>query len=186
MLRPVRDTEDVWSFSPLIDLSIYRWVTRNLRRPHSTGRFSAGADRRHAVRHQPACALYPHTSSSSTPTLAGRARHLRHRPHRRRHSAEDLERDPHRAKLEEQRRLLLEARLDALQRRSTPTSSSIPSTPSPRWCVPARAGPRDDRQAGQHPARPAQGPRGLRALPRRAGLHRRLPRHRGGPVWARS
>ena len=28
------DVEDVWSFSPLIDLSIYRWVTRNLRRPH--------------------------------------------------------------------------------------------------------------------------------------------------------
>jgi two-component system LytT family sensor kinase len=30
----VVDAEDVWSFSPLIDLSIYRWVTRNLRRPH--------------------------------------------------------------------------------------------------------------------------------------------------------
>jgi len=28
------DPEDVWSFSPMIDLSIYRWVTRNLRRPH--------------------------------------------------------------------------------------------------------------------------------------------------------
>ena len=28
------DVEDVWSFSPLIDLSIYRWVRRNLRRPH--------------------------------------------------------------------------------------------------------------------------------------------------------
>ena len=28
------DVEDVWSFSPLIDLSIYRWVTRNLKRPH--------------------------------------------------------------------------------------------------------------------------------------------------------
>ncbi|MEO6804159.1 MAG: histidine kinase, partial [Granulicella sp.] len=27
------DREDVWSFSPMIDLSIYRWVTRNLRRP---------------------------------------------------------------------------------------------------------------------------------------------------------
>ena len=26
--------EDVWSFSPMIDLSIYHWVTRNLRRPH--------------------------------------------------------------------------------------------------------------------------------------------------------
>jgi two-component system LytT family sensor kinase len=28
------DPEDVWSFSPMIDLSIYHWVTRNLRRPH--------------------------------------------------------------------------------------------------------------------------------------------------------
>jgi two-component system LytT family sensor kinase len=25
--------EDVWSFSPMIDLSLYQWVTRNLRRP---------------------------------------------------------------------------------------------------------------------------------------------------------
>ena len=30
----VTDVEDVWSFSPLIDLSIYRWVTRNIQRPH--------------------------------------------------------------------------------------------------------------------------------------------------------
>lgn len=28
------DSDDVWSFSPMIDLSIYRWVTRNLQRPH--------------------------------------------------------------------------------------------------------------------------------------------------------
>ncbi len=27
------DMEDVWSFSPLIDLSVYRWVRRNLKRP---------------------------------------------------------------------------------------------------------------------------------------------------------
>ena len=27
------DKEDVWSFSPLVDLSLYRWVRRNLRRP---------------------------------------------------------------------------------------------------------------------------------------------------------
>jgi len=29
----IADPEDVWSFSPLIDLSIYRWVTRNLKHP---------------------------------------------------------------------------------------------------------------------------------------------------------
>ena len=33
-VRPIRGCEDVWSFSPLIDLSIYRWVSRNLQRPH--------------------------------------------------------------------------------------------------------------------------------------------------------
>jgi two-component system LytT family sensor kinase len=28
------DVEAVWSFSPMIDLSLYRWIRRNLRRPH--------------------------------------------------------------------------------------------------------------------------------------------------------
>jgi two-component system LytT family sensor kinase len=28
------DVEAIWSFSPMIDLSLYRWVRRNLRRPH--------------------------------------------------------------------------------------------------------------------------------------------------------
>src|SRR5437016_1322308 len=27
------DREDIWSFSPFIDLSIYRWIRRNLPRP---------------------------------------------------------------------------------------------------------------------------------------------------------
>ena len=31
--RMFANDEDVWSFSPMIDLSIYHWVTRNLRRP---------------------------------------------------------------------------------------------------------------------------------------------------------
>ena len=31
--RRFANDEDVWSFSPMIDLSIYHWVTRNLRRP---------------------------------------------------------------------------------------------------------------------------------------------------------
>jgi two-component system LytT family sensor kinase len=29
----ITDREEMWSFSPMIDLSLYRWVTRNLRRP---------------------------------------------------------------------------------------------------------------------------------------------------------
>jgi two-component system, LytTR family, sensor kinase len=28
------DVESIWAFSPMIDLSLYRWVRRNLRRPH--------------------------------------------------------------------------------------------------------------------------------------------------------
>jgi two-component system LytT family sensor kinase len=28
------DVEAIWSFSPMIDLSLYRWIRRNLRRPH--------------------------------------------------------------------------------------------------------------------------------------------------------
>jgi two-component system, LytTR family, sensor kinase len=28
-----QDKEDVWSFSPFIDLSIYRWIRRNLPKP---------------------------------------------------------------------------------------------------------------------------------------------------------
>lgn len=32
--RRLLKAEDIWSFSPLIDLSIYRWVRRTLRNPH--------------------------------------------------------------------------------------------------------------------------------------------------------
>ena len=28
------EKEEIWSFTPFIDLSLYRWVTRNLRRPN--------------------------------------------------------------------------------------------------------------------------------------------------------
>ena len=28
-----RNEEEIWTFSPFIDLSVYRWVKRNLRRP---------------------------------------------------------------------------------------------------------------------------------------------------------
>lgn len=33
-LRGFISLEEVWSFSPMIDLSVYHWVTRNLKRPH--------------------------------------------------------------------------------------------------------------------------------------------------------
>ena len=33
LFRRFASREDVWGFSPMIDLSLYRWITRNLRRP---------------------------------------------------------------------------------------------------------------------------------------------------------
>ena len=116
------DVEDVWSFSPLIDLSIYRWITRNLKRPH--------LDRQLLL-------LSLITALSFTTSQLARLR-----PHRLFDLYSDnwlveaaiclcspvvvgiplkiwnqvrIER-----KLEEQTRLLLEARLDALQRQINP------------------------------------------------------------------
>ena len=43
--REFVDEEDVWSFSPLIDLSIYRWIRRTVTVPApGPADFSAGAD----------------------------------------------------------------------------------------------------------------------------------------------
>ncbi|HMF64608.1 MAG TPA: sensor histidine kinase [Edaphobacter sp.] len=116
------DPEDVWSFSPMIDLSIYRWVTRNLRRPHldrqilllvmiaamqfGTSMISGFKPRRYFdLRSNEwwvqllicACA----------PVIVGVPLKI--------WNAVRIER-----KLEEQGRLLLEARLDALQRQINP------------------------------------------------------------------
>jgi two-component system LytT family sensor kinase len=116
------NTEEVWSFSPMIDLSIYRWVTRNLRRPRldrqvllllsiATGEFGLSM----------LSGLYPrrffelHSNSwwvellicASSPVVVGIPLKI--------WNSVRIER-----KLEEQGRLLLEARLDALQRQINP------------------------------------------------------------------
>ncbi len=116
------DVEDVWSFSPLIDLSIYRWVTRNLKRPH--------LDRQilllvlitaMAFGSSELSMLYPrrffdmHSDTwwvemlicLVSPVLVGIPLKIWNQIR--------IER-----KLEEQTRLLLEARLDALQRQINP------------------------------------------------------------------
>ncbi len=116
------DPEDVWSFSPLIDLSIYRWVTRNLKRPH--------LDRQilllmmitaMAFASSQLSRLYPrrffdlHSDSwwveaaicICSPMVVGIPLKIWNQIR--------IER-----KLEEQSRLLLEARLDALQRQINP------------------------------------------------------------------
>jgi two-component system LytT family sensor kinase len=116
------EREEVWSFSPMIDLSLYRWVTRNLRKPRldrqimllvliTTMQFATSMlSRRYPSRffelHSPnwwvelaicVCA----------PVVVGIPLKI--------WNAVRIER-----KLEEQSRLLMEARLDALQRQINP------------------------------------------------------------------
>ena len=116
------DVEDVWSFSPLIDLSIYRWIRRNLQRPQfdrqilllmliTAMKFAA------SELHQ----LYPRRFFAlhsdlwyleiavclSAPVVVGIPLKIWNQIR--------IEQ-----KLEEQGRLLLEARLDALQRQINP------------------------------------------------------------------
>ena len=116
------EREEVWSFSPMIDLSLYRWVTRNLRKPRfdrqimllglittmqfATSMLSRAYPSRFFELHSPnwwvelaicACA----------PVVVGIPLKI--------WNAVRTER-----KLEEQSRLLMEARLDALQRQINP------------------------------------------------------------------
>lgn len=114
--------EDIWSFSPMIDLSLYRWVTRNLRRPQ--------LDRQIILlvlitamqfvtsllgQRYPAYFFNLHSHywlvelaiCASAPVVVGIPLKI--------WNAERLKRQ-----LEEQSRLLLEARLDALQRQINP------------------------------------------------------------------
>jgi len=114
--------EDIWSFSPMIDLSLYRWVTRNLRKPQ--------LDRQIILlvlitamqfvtsilgQRYPAHYFELHSSywlvelaiCASAPVVVGIPLKI--------WNAVRIER-----KLEEQSRLLMEARLDALQRQINP------------------------------------------------------------------
>ena len=116
------DVEDVWSFSPLIDLSLYRWVRRNLQRPHLDRQIllllmvmtlQGGAS---VLSH-----FYPHLYFSlrdphwwiqalicaAAPVVVGIPLKV--------WNAVRIQQ-----KLQEQTRLLLEARLDALQRQINP------------------------------------------------------------------
>ena len=116
------EREDVWSFSPMIDLSIYRWVTRNLRHPRldrqilllvlvmalqfATSMLSRFSPRRYFD-------LYSSNwwvelaICAAAPIVVGIPLKI--------WSAIRTEQ-----KLEEQGRLLMEARLDALQRQINP------------------------------------------------------------------
>jgi two-component system LytT family sensor kinase len=116
------DPEDVWSFSPMIDLSIYRWVTRNLRRPQLDRQILllllvAGMQLGTSALSHYFPRRYFELSSrewwvqllicATAPIVVGVPLKI--------WNAIRVER-----KLEEQGRLLLEARLDALQRQINP------------------------------------------------------------------
>lgn len=122
LLGRLVESEEIWSFTPFIDLSLYRWVKRILRRPRVDRQFSmlflivaAEAGRTWLAR------LWPHRLFAlvstqwwlqvlvwfTAPIVVGIALKV--------WNALRLE-----MKFEEQKRLLLEARLDALQRQINP------------------------------------------------------------------
>jgi two-component system LytT family sensor kinase len=116
------DREDVWSFSPMIDLSLYRWVTRNLRKPQldrqilllvlitlmqfGTSMLSRAYPTRFFELHSPHL-LVELAICACASIVVGIPLKI--------WNAIRVER-----KLEEQSRLLMEARLDALQRQINP------------------------------------------------------------------
>ena len=114
--------EDIWSFSPMIDLSLYQWVTRNLRRPQldrqilllvlitvmqfATSMLARAYPTRFFELHSPNW-LVELAICACAPVVVGIPLKI--------WNAIRIER-----KLEEQSRLLMEARLDALQRQINP------------------------------------------------------------------
>lgn len=120
--RAALSEEDVWSFSPFVDLGMYRWIRRNLMRPRVDRQFfllllifGAQALRTWISRMNPH-RLFTLRSNSwlvvlaiflCAPMVVGIPLKI--------WDAIRIER-----KLEEQERLLLEARLDALQRQINP------------------------------------------------------------------
>ncbi len=122
LLGQLVDPEEIWSFTPFIDLSLYRWVRRILRQPRIDRQFLmlflivAAEACRDWIAH-----LFPHKLFAlvsqelwvqilvwvTAPIVVGIAIKV--------WNALRIE-----MKLEEQKRLLLEARLDALQRQINP------------------------------------------------------------------
>ena len=116
------EPEDIWSFTPFVDLSLYRWIRRILRRPRLDPQFLmlflivAGEVCRIWIAHTFPHKLFGLTAKESwvkvlvwlsAPIVVGIALKV--------WNALRIE-----MKLEEQKHLLLEARLDALQRQINP------------------------------------------------------------------
>jgi two-component system, LytTR family, sensor kinase len=122
MLGQLVDVDEIWSFTPFIDLSLYRWVRRNLLRPRVDRQFLllflivAAEVCRDWLAHEFPHRLFALLASEpwlqvlvwfTAPIVVGIALKV--------WNALRIE-----IKLEEQKRLLLEARLDALQRQINP------------------------------------------------------------------
>jgi two-component system LytT family sensor kinase len=116
------DKEDIWSFTPFVDLSLYRWVRRNLRQPRADRQIlmlvliTAMEMIRDWIAYEFPHRLFALIASQwwlqalvwlSAPIVVGIALKV--------WNTLRIE-----LKLEEQKRLLLEARLDALQRQINP------------------------------------------------------------------
>jgi two-component system LytT family sensor kinase len=116
------DVEAIWTFSPMIDLSLYQWVRRNLRRPHLDRQvlllliimlLQLGASEVAMYRPRRFFALRSNlwllqlAIAAAAPVIVGIPLKI--------WNAIRIE-----DKLEQQARLLLEARLDALQRQINP------------------------------------------------------------------
>jgi two-component system LytT family sensor kinase len=116
------EREEVWSFSPMIDLSLYRWVTRNLHKPQIDRQIlllvlitamefaTSMLGRRYPARFFELHSRYwlvELAICACAPVVVGIPLKI--------WNAVRIER-----KLEEQSRLLMEARLDALQRQINP------------------------------------------------------------------
>ena len=122
LLGTLVEDDDIWSFTPFVDLSLYRWVRRILRRPRIDRQFlmlflivaaEACRDWLHHMFPRRLFALFATEIwvqilvCFSAPIVVGIALKV--------WNALRME-----IKLEEQKRLLLEARLDALQRQINP------------------------------------------------------------------
>src|SRR5438067_2592521 len=115
-------SEEIWSFSPMIDLSLYRWVTRNLREPQLDRQIillvlitamqfvNSMLGKRYVAHYFELHSNYwlvELAICAAAPVVVGIPLKI--------WNAVRIER-----KLEEQSRLLMEARLDALQRQINP------------------------------------------------------------------
>ncbi len=158
------EPEEIWSFTPFVDLSLYRWVRRILRRPRIDRQFlmlflivAAEACRDWIARE------FPHQlfALRRNPALGAGAR-VDQRAHRRRHCAEGVERAAHR---DEARRAEASSARSAARCTAAPDQSPLPLQHAQLHRIAgahqAGTGPRDDGEAGQHSARAAQGSRHL-------------------------